>query len=249
MDRIRSKRSVTLLAEALAIGLGVFVSLWADEWRTNRNLAADSRASLGRVASNLADDTTRLARLSGVNQRRVGAIRSLLAIDPTGVDAPLQMAELIPFTLESSTWIPTGEEYEALRSSGRLGLVSNPELLGLLARYYSRQSYVAELFRLDVEQSHAVAELLYQHVEFPRDVFTREQRPESTTTSTPSFYPTPAVAPSAVSLLSDRLFVNEMTYNGLLKQLLTNALEDLRATARELIHTVDVELGRQGGSI
>ena len=241
MERFRSRRYLVFLAEALAIALGVFLSLWADEWRTNRNLAADSHESLARVASNLSTDTARLARLSGVNQRRVEAIRSMLAIEPEGADAPSLVAELIPFVLESSSWTPTGQEYEALRSSGRLGLVSNPELLGLLARYYGRQSYVAELFRLDVEQSHAVAELMYPHVEFPRDVFTVESRPETTTTSTPSFYPVPEVDPSVVRLLDDRIFVNEMTYLGLLKQLLTNAIEDLRATARELIQTIEAE--------
>ena len=241
MERFRSRRYLVFLAEALAIALGVFLSLWADEWRTNRNLAADSHESLARVASNLSTDTARLARLSGVNQRRVEAIRSMLAIEPEGADAPSLVAELIPFVLESSLWTPTGQEYEALRSSGRLGLVSNPELLGLLARYYGRQSYVAELFRLDVEQSHAVAELMYPHVEFPRDVFTVESRPETTTTSTPSFNPVPEVDPSVVRLLDDRIFVNEMTYLGLLKQLLTNAIEDLRATARELIQTIEAE--------
>lgn len=244
MERFRSKRAEVLLAEALAIGLGVFLSLWADEWRTNRSLAADGREALARVALNLSRDTAEFARLSGVSQRRVNAVRSLLTTDPAGTDAPSRLAELIPFTLESSTLIPSGQEYKALQSSGRLGLVSSSEILGSLARYYDRQEYVAELFRLDVEQSHAVAELMYPHVEFPRDVFTPEKRPGTTTVSTPSFYPVPIAAPSVVRLLSDRIFVNEMTYLGLIKQLITNALEDLRSTADELNRMIQTELAR-----
>ena len=46
IEMVRSKRVRVLLAETLAIGLGVFLSLWADEWRTNRSLAADGREAL-----------------------------------------------------------------------------------------------------------------------------------------------------------------------------------------------------------
>ena len=241
LKRFRNKRAAVLLAEALVIGLGVFLSLWADEWRTNRNLAAESRESLARLTLNLSTDTAEFARLARLNERSVDAIRAILATDPGDLDAPSDMAELIPFTLESSTLIPSGQEYEALRSSGRLGLVSDPALLGALAKYYVRQEYVAELFRLDVEQSHAVAELMYPHVEFPRDVFTLETRPATSTASTPSFYPVPTAVPSVVGLLSDRVFVNEMTYLGLLKQLLTNAIVELTGMAGELLETVELE--------
>ena len=243
-ERLRSKRALVLLAEALAIGLGVFLSLWADEWRTNQNEAAESRGSLARLAQNLSNDTAEFVRLSGLNERSVDAIRSILATNPAHADAPSQMAELIPFTLESSIRNPSGQEYEALQSSGRLGLVSNAELLGALAQYYERQQYVAELFRLDGEQSHAVAELMYPHVEFPRDVFTLESSPETSSASTPSFYPVPAAAPSVTGLLSDRVFVNEMTYLGLLKQLLTNAILELRALADGLLEMIELELAR-----
>jgi len=243
-ESLRSKRALVLLSEALAVGLGVFLSLWADEWRTNRNEAAESRESLARVALNLSNDTADFVRLSGLNIRSVDAIRSLLAINPADADAPSQMAELIPFTLEANIRNPSGQEYEALQSSGRLGLVSNAELLGELAHYYERQQYAAELFRLDGEQSHAVAQLMYPHVEFPRDVFTPELKPETSTVDTPSFYPVPAADPSVVGLLSDPVFVNEMTYLGLLKQLLTNVILEMRILADELLVMTAEELAR-----
>lgn len=232
---LRSKRALILLSEALAVGLGVFLSLWADEWRTNRNEAAESRESLARVALNLSSDTSDFARLSALNVRSVDAIRSLLSTNPDDPTAPAQIAELIPFTLEANIRNPTGEEYEALKSSGRLGLVSNADLLGALAQYYERQQYAAELFRLDGDQSHAVAELMYPHVEFPRDVFTPELTPESSTADTPSFYPVPSANTSVVGLLSDPVFVNEMAYLGLLKQLLINVIGEMRILADELL--------------
>jgi len=241
-ERTGKARGVTLAGEALAIGLGVFLSLWADEWRTNRNITADSRESLARVAQNLSSDTLELARLSGVNQRRVDAVRALLTTDPEASNAPARMADLIPFALESSLLRPSGQEYEALQGSGRLGLVANAELLSALALYYERREYAATLFGLDGAQSHEVAELMYPHIEFPRDVFTPETRPSTTTVSTPSFIPVPTAAPSVVSLLSDRVFVNEMAEMGRLKQLVANALDEMMAVARDAIAMIEVEL-------
>jgi hypothetical protein len=241
-ERRGRARAVTLAGEALAIGLGVFLSLWADEWRTNRSIAADSRESLARVAQNLSDDAAELARLSGVNQRRVDAIQALLTTDPDASDASTTMAELIPFALESSLLRPSGQEYEALQSSGRLGLVANAELLGALALYYERREYAATLFVLDGEQSHEVAELIYPYVEFPRDVFTPETRPSTTTLSTPSFIPVPTADPAVVRLLSDRVFVNETAEMGRLKQLLANALDEMMAVARDALAMIEEEL-------
>ena len=240
--RLRNKRVLLFLSEALAIGLGVFLSLWADEWRTNRSRAAESRESLARLAVNLSDDTTEWARLAGLNERSVEAIRSMLATDPYAADASSTVAELIPFTLESAVLAPSGQEYEALESSGRLGLVSDARLLGALALYYRRQEYVAELYRSDVEQSHDVAELMYPHVEFPRDVFTHSSQPADASASTQSFIPTPTAAPSAVGLLSDRVFVNEMTFLGFLKQLLVNALSELETMADDILAMIELEL-------
>jgi hypothetical protein len=241
-ERTGRTRAFTLAGEALAIGLGVFLSLWADEWRTNRNVEADSRDSLARVAQNLSSDTSELARLSDVNQRRVDAIRALLTLDPDASDASARMADLIPFALESSLLQPSGHEYEALKGSGRLGLVANAELLSGLAQYYELREYVATLFALDGAQSQEVAELIYPHVEFPRDVFTPETRPSTTTLSTPSFIPVPTADPSVVSLLSDRVFVNETTEMGRLKQLVANALNEMMDVAREAMGMIETEL-------
>jgi len=241
-ERTRRKRAFTLAGEALVIGLGVFLSLWADEWRTNRNLEADSRESLARVAQNLSSDTLELARLSSVTQRRIDAIRTLLTLDPEASDATERMAGLIPFALESSLLPPSGQEYEALKGSGRLGLVANADLLSALAEYYELREYAATLFALDGEQSQEVADLIYPHVEFPRDVFTPETRPSTTTLSTPSFIPVPTADPSVVSLLSDRVFVNEMIEMGRLKQFVANALNRMMDVAREAMAMIEMEL-------
>lgn len=240
----RRRTALVLLAEALAIGLGVFLSLWADEWRTNQTEAREGRGSLARVAANLSTDTAEFTRLSALYVRSIDAIRDLLSTDPGAPGAAAQIAELIPFSIEANLREPTGDEYEALQGSGRLGLISNPELVSALARYYTRQEYAAELFRLDGDQSHAAAELMYPHVEFPRDVFTPETLPESSTAETASFYPVPTARPSVVRLLSDPVFVNEMAYTGLLKQLLVNAILDMRAQADHLLVVIDGELER-----
>lgn len=244
IERLPAKRAPVIAAEALAIGLGVFLSLWADEWRTSRNEAAESRESLERLALNLSEDTATFARVSALTERSVESIRSLLAVEALEEEAPREIASLIPYTLESHTLIPNAQEYDALVGSGQLGLIASSELLRTLALYYLRQDYLAELFRLDVQQSHETARLLYPHVEFPRDMFTPETRPATSTTGTPSFFPVPSAAPSVVQLLEDPVFVNEMTYMGLLKQLAANALSELGDLADESLEMIDEELGR-----
>jgi hypothetical protein len=63
--RFRSKRALVLLSEALAIALGVFLALWANEWRTNRNHLAEGASqfvgtwSLVSWETELEDGTTR----------------------------------------------------------------------------------------------------------------------------------------------------------------------------------------------
>jgi len=242
-ERRGRARVLVLVSEALAIGLGVFLSLWADEWRTNRSLELDSRESLVRVSQNLSSDTLELARLSEVNQRRIDAIRALLLTEPEASDASARMADLIPFALESSLLRPSGQEYEALKSSGRLGLVANEELLYALWLYYDRREYVATLLDLDGAQSQEVAALIYPHVEFPRDVFTPERRPGTTTLATPSFIPVPTADPSVVSLLSDRVFANEAAELGRLKQFVANALSDMMEVATDALELIEVQLG------
>jgi hypothetical protein len=64
-----------LVAEAAAIALGVFLSLWADEWRTSRWEASEGRAALLRIAADLEKDTLGLAAMSAMAQRQVRAIR------------------------------------------------------------------------------------------------------------------------------------------------------------------------------
>lgn len=52
----------------------------------------------------------------------------------------------------------------------------------------------------------------------------------------------PTASPTVVRLLNDPIFVNEMAYLGLGKQLLINVILDMRGLADELLVMIDDEL-------
>jgi hypothetical protein len=231
--RSPSRRLAVLASEALAIGLGVFLSLWADEWRENRGTAVEARESLARLAENLATDSVVFADLSFEASRGTEAIRTVLQADPTDSETSDLIAEATPGVLGSWILVPSGQEYEALRSSGRLGLIKDSEVLSALANYYQTQEYLSGLVRLDVDQAQAVARLMYPHVEFPRDVFLG-----------PASYPVPTAAPSVVRLLSDRVYVNEMTYLGFLRELVASAAQSQVVATTDLLDMIRPLLAR-----
>jgi hypothetical protein len=171
-----------------------------------------------------------------MSTRGVAAIDSILNADSDVPSTPQRIADWIPFVLQSNVFNVEGEEFEALRSSGRLGLITDPELLGALTSYYADLEYIAEMYRFDIDQSHAVAELLYPHVEFPRSDFVNVPNV--------SVFPTPEVDASVVALLDDRIFVNEMTYLGFLKELTAGSASDAASRAAELLQMIERELGR-----
>ena len=222
------------MAEAAAIAVGVFLSLWADQWRENRNLAAEGRESLQRIAVDLARDTASLSYLGRLSGRGVVAVRNVLATPPGMPSRADSVAALIPWVLRSSVFQPAGEEFEALRSSGRLGLITNPELLSAISSYYRGLDYLADMYRYDVEQSHVVAELMYPHVAFPRDQFLGGA----------AGFPPPRVDGSFWILLDEPVFTNEMTYAAFLKELTSDAAAAAADDADELLMMIRSELGR-----
>lgn len=216
-------------SEALAIALGVFLSLWADEWREDRGETAEARESLARLAANLQGDSASMGEIAGGSAASAEAIRTVLQSNATDSETPARIAEHVPKVIASWTFDLTGQEYEALLNSGQLGLIEDTQVLVDLAEHYRVQERLKELIRLDVDQSHLVAQLMYPHIEFPRDVFVG---------SGASPYPVPMADASVVRLLNDRVFVNEMTYLGFLKELIAESAQYQVVSATALLARV-----------
>jgi len=231
------KRTPRILGEATAIAVGVFLSLWADQWRQDRSVAEEGRESLERIAAELADDTVRITGLADQASRGVAAIDSILNADPRA-EVTLGLFEReIPWVMQSGIFEPGFNEFEALRGSGRLGLITDPEILNGLMRYAGSLQSVATMQGLDLDQAHAVAELMYPHIELPRSQFVSglAQGP---------LFPVPDVEASATELLSDPVFVNEMTYLGYLRTIHADIARGSRTQASELLELIDRRLNR-----
>lgn len=225
---------VRILAEAAAIAVGVFLSLWADQWREDRGRAAEGRESLSRIAADLAEDTVRMRLAAAQSRQGVVAIDSILNARPQAPSMGTQLQRWIPWVMQSDVFNPEGDEFEALRSSGRLGLISDSDLLTAVTSYYAELAYIAEMYRYDIDQSHAVAELMYPHIELPRSRYVMDSLP---------LFPVPEVAESAATLLSDPVFVNEMSYLGFLKELIAVRSQEASRSAARLLEVIEEELG------
>ena len=225
-----------LVAEAAAIGLGVFLSLWADEWRASRQEAAEGRAALLRIAADLENDTLGLSATAIRSRRQVRAIREILVADPTAPGTPGAIAERLPDVVVSSITSVSRSAYDALVGSGQLGLIDDPNLLADIAAHYGRLDYLVAISDEESEQRRLLAALFYPHVDWPRD--------EYFTPGSPRFLPTPSARGSVVDLLSDSEFVGQMVHMGTLKEIKAQSSLAFLEEARGLIDAVYRAAGR-----
>lgn len=243
-ERKPGRTAGRLLVETLVIALGVFLSLWADEWRADRARQAESRGALQRIAADLSTDTLRLRTHVFSSNRGVAAIDSVLNADPGRPETTTLIARLTPFIVGTYSFdavssqrnaSSANQEYEALRSSGQLGLITSPQLLSDLAGYHAGIGYLQLLDQLDFEQNRVIARLMYPHIEFPRDRF-------ANVADSAAFLPTPTVYPSVMRLLDERVFVNEMGQLGTLRTLSAATAARNLAAAADLLRAIEQEL-------
>lgn len=148
-------------------------------------------------------DSARMRAAAFQSDQGVASIDSILNVDPSDPNSGELARRRIPWVMQSDVFNPEFDEFEALQSSGRLGLIEDPDLVNALTGCYGLLEYVAEMYRYDIEQSHKVAELMYPHIEFPRSRYVLDSLP---------LFPPPEVAPSLPLLISDPVFVNEMSH-------------------------------------
>lgn len=224
-----------LMLEGAIVAVGVFLSLWADQFREDRNVARDAEASLARIAEDLRRDVELLEFVAETEDRGAAAIRITLGSGPEGLPHD-SIETLIPWIILSNLYRPGGSEFASLQSAGRLGIIRDQELISRLASYYNMLQTVGDRLEMDLSKSHEVAELLYPHVLFPPDQFIRADWTRAT-----SLFPNPTVSPSFDALWTDPVFVNEMTYLGVLKETATVSIRSAIEVARDLADGLDTE--------
>jgi len=195
----RSRRRVFRYgAELLVVFFGVWLSLAAEDWRQNRNDASTARASMARMAADLASDIRDL----GINEIRAedGVLfgRWLLrrgAETGTPEDSINRALTAIQFC---SMFVENNGEYESLRNSGRLGVISDPNLRSRIVAHYESRRFIHSLHAVDCDNTVTVFNLMAPFVsvrEPPQvlpagdvvsDGFMDSARPRVTAVSTPA---------------------------------------------------------------
>ncbi|MFC1575404.1 hypothetical protein ACFL5A_01995 [Gemmatimonadota bacterium] len=127
--------------ELLAVFLGVWLSLIAEGWRQGQIEARQERASLSRLAEDLRLDILLFEDTEAETARHESALwlRQNIRRDDLPEDS---VAAALRDILSSTSDIGTNSEYTALKTSGNLGLLSDPDLRVALSRYYEDQPYL-----------------------------------------------------------------------------------------------------------
>ena len=152
------------VAEFFIIFVGVWLSLLAENWREG---VADSRtehASLQRMAEDLASDSADL----GINLDRanVGVSWGLWILE-RGIAASApgdSLARALLAVQFCSGFIENSAEYEALRNSGRLGIIADANLRRGVVSLYESRAFIHSLHARDCSYNETVFSLVAPHV-------------------------------------------------------------------------------------
>ena len=139
VEKLKQQQWTSVAIELAIVVLGVFIGLQANAWNEGRRDRAREQAYLGRIAAELDESIVSIERSIKLTQERM-ALDQLL-ID--SVDQPdLVRADpgrfIYAVTRGGYTFIPNvhGYTFEEIKSSGDLGIFSDPRLsLDLMAFY------------------------------------------------------------------------------------------------------------------
>ncbi len=122
--------ALRLAAELGVIVLGVWIALWADGWAADRNGRRTEAARLEALGENIQQTRTVLAEEYDATLGAAEALQALTAVDDETLSrdrAAVGRRFLLGF-FHVPAFTPELNVYEDLRSSGELGLLTDPEL-------------------------------------------------------------------------------------------------------------------------
>jgi hypothetical protein len=197
-ERAPRRYMLRYAAELVVVFFGVWLSLAAEDWRQSRADTATARASISRMAADLASDIRDLE----INEDRAGdgvmLGRWLLgrgAEDDAPADSVNRSLSAIQFC---SMFVENNGEYESLRNSGRLGIIRDADLRSRIVSHYESRRFIHSLHAVDCENNVTVFDLMAPFVsvtEPPQalptgqvvsDGFVDSSRPRVTAVSTPA---------------------------------------------------------------
>jgi hypothetical protein len=140
----------------IAIVLGISISFWFEEWRSDRNDRELERKILLNLKENLAQDTLLQLGTAQMCEKMLYGIHQLIKIHPGLTDS-------VSFYIDAAasyTGCPTNQTiYEEIKQTGKTSLIQDDTLKKMiLGHYTSLIPYVQEWCEID--KSHTMAQLI-----------------------------------------------------------------------------------------
>ena len=151
--------------ELLIVFLGVSLSLLAENWRQSRADAKSESASLIRLHGDMQLDAQDMRGNAARAEIGLEAARWLVANSGDTHPADSVSAMLTAIGV-CSFFVPYTSEYTALKSSGKLSLISNDAIREGIVRLYEEQPFLVWLHERDCLMTSDLIDSLVGHFEF-----------------------------------------------------------------------------------
>ena len=232
---VRRQDWFTVLVEIAVVVLGVVIGFQVNAWGQDRANAAEERALLVGLRTDMETNLTRIDRFEVHNENAIEHARALIALtgpSPPAVD-PATVDSLLVTALEFELYVPADGRLDALLASGRIGLVQSDSLQGALASWKS----IVQAMRGDERR---LGDQVYEHV-LP---YLRDRVPLLSMDSSTGFLDTP---PSRFPrdygvLLADVRFENLVEERWVNGHFLLVTLGTLREATVEILRLIDARL-------
>ena len=131
--------------EFIAVFLGIALSLWVDEYRENNEIQRLNNSILNRLYDNLESDSTNFTWVINAHKTSLKSCNSINKwIDSNQNIHDSVNIHISRVAINTFTWA-NKEEYSSLKTSGRLDLIKNEELVKTLHEYYSQIEFAQKV--------------------------------------------------------------------------------------------------------
>ena len=131
--------------EFIAVFLGIALSLWVDEYRENNEIQRLNDSILNRLYDNLESDSTNFTWVINAHKTSLKSCNSINKwIDSNHNIHDSVNIHISRVAINTFTWA-NKEEYSSLKTSGRLDLIKNEELVKTLHEYYSQIEFAQKV--------------------------------------------------------------------------------------------------------
>ena len=130
--------------EFLAVFLGIALSLWVDEYQKSKEAKKLNKQILTRLYDNLEADSTDAIWNSKAHKKAQAGSEKVLQWCENGQPKLDSIDIFISAMAIRTIFVNNFEEYNALKSSGRMELIDNENLIKSLHDYYTMVNFIKE---------------------------------------------------------------------------------------------------------